>query len=137
MIQTPDKPHILLVEDNSGDVDLVKLAFQTANLDCRMTVLPDGEIALAYIHRDSPPDLVILDVNLPKHDGLEILEVLRATPGWQTVKVLTLTSSSSPRELARLREIGVTRHVTKPLSLDEFLKIGTVVKEILKGPAIP
>ena len=130
------KSHILLVEDNPADVGLLRLALKGAQVDCELTVLEDGAEALAFIrhHRNpdaSVPDLAVLDLNLPKNGGLEVLEAIRANPAFSAVAVAILSSSSSPRERARIEEFGVDRFITKPLDLDGFLGIGSILKTLL------
>lgn len=135
---THAKCRILLVEDNAGDVELFRLALKKANLECELTVLDDGADALAMVRQqgkyaDAPvPDLVVLDLNVPKYDGLEILESMRANPPFATVRVAVLSSSSSPRERTRLEQFHVSRYITKPLDLDEFLSIGVILKELIE-----
>jgi DNA-binding response OmpR family regulator len=129
---------ILLVEDNPADVGLFRLALKDAELDCDLTVLEDGAAALSLIrHPDSSggariPDLAVLDLNLPKNGGLEVLEAIRANSAFATMRVAILSSSSSPRERARIEEFGVDRFITKPLDLDGFLGIGSILKDLLR-----
>jgi CheY-like chemotaxis protein len=131
------KSRILLVEDNAGDVELFRLAIRKARLDCEVTVLDDGAEALAMVRQqgkysDAPlPDLVVLDLNVPKYDGIEILEAMRANPAYTQVRVAILSSSSSPRERGRIEQFHISRYITKPLDLDEFLAIGTILKGLL------
>jgi CheY-like chemotaxis protein len=136
--ELPDlKTHILVVEDNPGDVDLLRRALQAAQLECELTVIEDGAEALALARETgkyantAPPDLAILDWNLPKHGGNEILAALRANPNFAELPVLILSSSSSPRERAQMETCRIGRFVAKPLDLDEFLRIGLIVKEML------
>ena len=77
------------------------------------------------------PDLAVLDLNLPKVGGASVLEAMRQSKDLERVPVFIMTSSAAPREQARARELGVERFITKPLDLEEFLKIGHVVKEVL------
>jgi CheY-like chemotaxis protein len=126
---------ILVIEDNPADVELLRLALAEAGLVCDLTVIVDGAAALALIlqmgEEERAPHLAILDLNLPKHDGLEILEKIRATRSLTTLPIVILSSSSSPRDRARIEKFGVGRYLVKPPSLDEFLRIGLVVKELL------
>lgn len=131
------KARILLVEDNDGDVYLFRKALATAGLDFELTVIKDGSRARAFVrgegeYVDRPlPDLAILDLSLPKDDGLQVLETIRQSEGFAGMPILV--ASSSPHPPARLEEAGlrVTRYITKPADLDEFLGIGEIVKEIL------
>jgi CheY-like chemotaxis protein len=130
------KAQIFVVEDNPGDVMLLKMALENAEVDCELTVMGDGGEALAYVQHlgTQAPDLVLLDLNLPKNDGIEILSVLRRNPSFGEVPVVILTSSSSPREMARIEGLQITRYLTKPLDFDEYLKIGLILKDLLAEP---
>jgi two-component system, chemotaxis family, response regulator Rcp1 len=133
------KVRILLIEDNPTDVELFRRALVTAGLVCDLTVLEDGAEALALLRRSDSeaalPDLVVLDLNLPKHDGVEVLQAMRATTRYTAVPVAILSSSSSPRERARIEPFQVSRYITKPPDLDQFMKIGFTVKELVAGKA--
>jgi CheY-like chemotaxis protein len=127
---------ILVVEDNPSDVELLRMAFKQADLECDLTVIGDGGDALDFVRRQSPadarPDLAILDLNLPRRDGVEVLDGMRANPALSAVPVAVLSSSSLPRERARLETLHIRRYIQKPSDLDGFLKIGGEVKELLR-----
>ena len=131
------KIRILLIEDNPTDVELFRRALSTAGLMFDLTVLEDGAEALDLLRRSDSegflPDLVVLDLNLPKHDGVEVLQAMRATTRYTAVPVAILSSSSSPRERARIEPFRVSRYITKPPDLDQFMKIGFTVKELVAG----
>jgi CheY-like chemotaxis protein len=128
---------ILLVEDNDGDVYLFRKALTTAGLDFELTVIKDGGRAKAYVRGEGEfagrpvPDLAILDLSLPKDDGLEVLEAIRQSEPFANMPIVI--ASSSPHPPARLEQSGlsVARYITKPLDLEEFMGIGEIVKEIL------
>ncbi len=128
---------IFLVEDNPGDIHLLRMALRAACLNCELTVVSDGREALDFVQQrgkyasTAAPDLAILDLNLPKNDGLEILEAMRANAAFLKVPVAVLSSSSSPRERGRVERFGIARFLAKPPDLDEYLKIGTTIKELL------
>lgn len=134
---TDRKPRLLLVDDNPGDVELFRHALRHAHLDCELEVIYDGGEALDLVRREASsgpertPDLVVLDLNLPKADGREILTEMRGTAAFARVPVMILTSSNSPREREQLEVLGISRHVSKPPDLHEFLKLGLIVKEVL------
>jgi two-component system response regulator len=131
---TGRKAHILVIEDNPGDVDLLRMALESAGVDCLLTVIEDGGEAIAMLTQEQhapPPDLVILDLNIPKSDGIEILEAMRGAPRSANVRVAVLSSSSSPRERARIKTFGVDSHIIKPSDLDEYLRIGLILKALL------
>ena len=117
---------ILLVEDNAGDVRLTREALREADVDVELVAVPDGEQALAYLRRDgefagaTPPDLILLDLNLPKKNGLEVLEEVRRDTTLRRTPVIMLTTSSSARDIGACYELGVNCYVVKPLDLDEF-----------------
>jgi len=136
-METGRKIRILLIEDNLGDVDLIRFALQRAKLDCELTVINDGGEALALVRRVNAlpnpvvPDLILLDLNLPKADGREILTEMRSTSTFADVPVVILTSSSWLREREQLESLRIARHITKPPDLDAFLRLGFVVREVL------
>ena len=131
---------ILIVEDNRGDVMLVEVALREAGLRFDLTHIPDGEKAVDYLRKlrnqsaGAPPDLVFLDLNLPKRDGWEVLEELRSVPLEHPVPVVILSSSSSPADMARAESLGVAKYIRKPSTLDEFLAIGQAVKNFWQAP---
>ncbi len=127
---------ILVIEDNPADVELLRLALDTTDLAHELTALQDGGEALALFREVGHtgrivPDLVILDLNLPKYDGLEILEAVRSNPAFAKLPILVLSSSSSPREISKVQAFGPVRFVHKPVDLDRYLGIGEVIKNFL------
>lgn len=133
------KFHVFLVEDNPGDVGLLRLALQDAQLDCELTVVPDGAQALQFVREQDSgtralPDLAILDLNVPKNDGLDVLEAIRTSARLGSMPVVMLTSSSSPRDAARIHRFGISRHISKPADLEAFMRIGQVIREVLTKP---
>lgn len=131
------KVHVFVVEDNPADVLLLRMALQHAELDCELTVIDDGREALDFVRQrgqyaSAPaPDLAVLDLNIPKNDGLEILEAMRADRAFAEVPVAILSSSSSPRDRAKMEPFRIGRFIAKPPDLDEYLKIGLILKELL------
>jgi two-component system, chemotaxis family, response regulator Rcp1 len=129
---------ILLAEDNPGDIYLIREALQEHGVDCAMRVVSDGKEVLSIIDdQDSPSGgedygLVILDLNLPRHDGIEILERIRES-GWMAhIPVVVLTSSDSPRDRLVATHLGARCYLRKPSNLDEFLALGAVFKDMLE-----
>jgi two-component system, chemotaxis family, response regulator Rcp1 len=131
------KRHILVVEDNAADVELLRMALGHAGLEYDLTWISDGAEALAFMQqaRDSSsspiPDLAVLDLNLPKYGGIEILLAMRANQALAEVPVAVLTSSSWARERVQMQSIGIACYITKPADLDEYLNIGFVIRDIL------
>jgi CheY-like chemotaxis protein len=111
---------ILLVEDNAGDVRLTREALREAEVAVDLIAVADGEQALAHLRADGIPDLILLDLNLPKKNGLEVLEEIKADPELRATPVIMLTTSSSARDIAACYARGVNCYVVKPLDLDDF-----------------
>ena len=117
---------ILLVEDNAGDVRLTREALREAEVAVDLVAVSDGEQALAYLRSDGEhagaerPDLILLDLNLPKKNGLEVLEEIRRDSELRRIPVIMLTTSSSARDIAGCYDRGVNCYVVKPLDLDDF-----------------
>lgn len=128
---------IVLVEDNEADVYLFRQALASAGLDVALTVIDDGADAMAFAKSQAEyvgterPDLVVLDLNLPKNAGLEVLEAIRQNPALSNIPVSVMSSSAAPREQSRIKELGVDLIITKPPDLDEFLRIGDLLKQVL------
>lgn len=128
---------ILLVEDNPADVYLLRMALTNAKLNFELNVIEDGALALDFVNRQGKdpssriPDLAVLDLNLPKIEGLEILQAMRSSLRFSEVPVVVTTSSSSEGERARSMRLGVEKFLTKPPDLERFLEMGTILKDIL------
>ena len=118
---------ILLVEDNAGDVRLTREALREADVSIELTAVPDGEQALAFLRNEGAgaarPDLILLDLNLPKKNGLEVLEEIKRDPELRRTPVIMLTTSSSARDIAACYERGVNCYIVKPLDLDDFTRL--------------
>ena len=120
---------ILLVEDNPKDLELTLIALEKSQLANDVIVVRDGAEALDYLHcRENHvdrlpgnPAVILLDLKLPKVDGLEVLSVIRATPGLRSVPVVMLTSSKEEQDLVKSYELGVNAYVVKPVEFGEFV----------------
>jgi two-component system, chemotaxis family, response regulator Rcp1 len=130
---------ILLAEDNPADVYLIREALREHGVEATVRVASDGREVLDLIcpergNGEVPRlDLIILDLNLPRHDGIEILEQLRSSAKLATVPVVVLTSSDSPRDQKVANQLGATCYLRKPSSLEHFLALGEVLKSLLDG----
>jgi chemotaxis family two-component system response regulator Rcp1 len=128
---------ILLLEDNPGDILLVQKALQKHHILHRLHVIRDGEQALAYVERigepggEPLPDLILLDLNLPKADGRQILSAVRMHPGSSAAPVIVISSSTTLREQARMAQLGVSSYFRKPLDFDEFMQLGAIVGAVV------
>ncbi|MFQ5653484.1 MAG: response regulator [Planctomycetota bacterium] len=130
-----DLPVILLIEDNPADVELTRIALSKGR---RLEVVRDGQEALDYLHRRgefedperSPwPDLVLLDLNLPRLDGREFLREISEDPRSPSLNIIVLTSSAEEEDLMRSYARGVKSYVTKPAEIDEFLRTILTLEE--------
>jgi CheY-like chemotaxis protein len=132
-----DPVHILLVEDNAADIYLFEKALLNAGLVFELTVIEDGGQAVAFVRGKGEyathpvPDIAIIDLNLPKRDGIEVLEALRVAEGFERIPVVVTSSSSLPHTSLEQEHLRVARYITKPPDLEAFLQIGDIVKEIL------
>ena len=128
---------VLLAEDNEGDVFLVREALQAHGLEYEIYVAADGLDVERYLERlgqapDAPlPDVFLLDLNLPKADGYDILNSFRAHPECVHVPVIIITSSDAPKDRHRAELLGATTYFRKPSNLMEFISLGEVVKKVI------
>jgi len=115
--------HILLVEDNEGDIMLIEEAFDEAKLLNRMTILKDGEKAIRFLKNEEEhqPDLIILDVNLPRKNGHEVLEFIKQDSDLSVIPVIMLTTSSSDDDITKSYKNHANCYITKPVEVDDFL----------------
>ena len=126
----PERPvEILLVEDNPDDVELTLHAFQKHHLANRVHVVRDGAEALEFLFRtgaykdrrtEDSPQLVLLDVKLPKVDGLEVLRRMKADPRNRMIPVVMLTSSREDRDITESYRLGVNSYIVKPVNFEQF-----------------
>ncbi|HYL38864.1 MAG TPA: response regulator [Bryobacteraceae bacterium] len=129
---------ILIAEDNPGDVLLFREALRGCNLSFEIVVAEDGQRAMALLEdlgKAGPQrgtDLIVLDVNLPKHCGDEILENIRRDPSWAEIPVIMLTASASPDDQARAKQLGANLYIQKSANLDDLFEIGRAVEALLK-----
>lgn len=133
---------ILIFEDNAPDVFFVRTALEESGLAFKLEVCRDGEEGLKKIRSieqdlASCPDLLLLDLNLPRYSGEKLLEELRRTDKGRAVAVVVMTSSDSPRDRERAGALGVDHYFQKPPDLDKFMVLGEVVKNLLMRVAKP
>jgi chemotaxis family two-component system response regulator Rcp1 len=120
---------ILLVEDSPGDVRLTREAFKDARVLVNLQVAGDGEEAMAFLKREGKysskprPDIILLDLNLPKKDGRAVLAEIKEDPKLQTIPVVILTTSASEADVLKSYSLHANCYITKPVDLDGFLKV--------------
>ncbi|MBT5048708.1 MAG: response regulator [Rhodospirillaceae bacterium] len=125
---------ILLVEDNEGDVFLTKRAFEKAGIVNNISVAPNGEIALEMLrgqegYGDVPrPDLVLLDVNLPKKDGKQVLSELKSDENLRRIPVIMLTSSNAQQDITSAYDLHASGYILKPSNIENFHRVVSAIE---------
>ena len=120
---------ILLVEDSPGDVRLTREALKDAKMHINLHVVSDGIEAMALLNREGEyanvprPDLILLDLNLPRKDGRQVLEEIKANPALMTIPIVILTTSASEEDVLRSYRLHANCYISKPVDLDGFLKV--------------
>jgi len=126
---------ILLVEDNPGDVRLIQEALRDGKVWNNPHVVTDGEAALDFVYRRGPftqaprPDMVLLDLNLPKKDGREVLAVIKSDPDLKRIPVVVLTTSKEEEDVLRAYNLAANCYVTKPVEFDQFMKVIRMIED--------
>jgi two-component system, chemotaxis family, response regulator Rcp1 len=126
---------ILLVEDNPGDVRLAQEALHDAKMSNNLNVVSDGVEALAYLRREGQhakaprPDLVLLDLNLPKKDGREVLQEVKEDPHLRTIPIVVLTTSDAEADVMRSYELHANAYVRKPVDFDAFIEVVRTIED--------
>lgn len=126
---------ILLVEDNPGDVRLTREALKEAKFRNKVEVVGDGVEALAYLHQQGQysgamrPHLIMLDLNLPRMDGREVLAAIKKDADLRRIPVVVLSSSEAETDIARAYELHANAYVTKPVDIDHFLQVVKAIEE--------
>jgi CheY-like chemotaxis protein len=124
---------ILLVEDNEGDILLTKEAFEESKIANEIRVIKDGKAAINFFNDYAPadliPDLILLDINLPKKSGFEVLQYLKGTENYKHIPVIMLTTSSSEKDIMLSYKNYVNCFITKPIDVADFIKAITKIEE--------
>jgi chemotaxis family two-component system response regulator Rcp1 len=120
---------ILLVEDNPGDVRLTKESLHDAKVHNHMAVATDGFEAMAFLRREGAfagvtrPDLILLDLNLPRMNGFEVLDAIKEDPDLKRIPVVVLTTSQAEQDIIQSYNLYANAYVTKPVDLEQFIKV--------------
>jgi CheY-like chemotaxis protein len=134
---------ILVIEDNASDVFMLGRALKKQDLRYELVHLPTGGDALAFVRRQgihanaAIPDLILVDLNLSKYTGEEILREILSAGHLAGIPVCVWSSSRSRRDEALLKEIGISQFINKPAGLDQFMEIGKIIRDLLAGPESP
>jgi chemotaxis family two-component system response regulator Rcp1 len=134
--QPAGKPiEILLVEDNPGDVDLTREGLKEGKVHNNLSVVEDGEEAMAFLLREGKydnaprPELILLDLNLPKKNGREVLAEIKGDDRLKCIPVVILTSSKSEEDILKTYNLNANCYITKPVDLDQFIKVVKSIEE--------
>lgn len=134
--ETAFKPlNILLAEDNPADARLTLEAFKEGKVYSQLHIVEDGEKALAFLHQDGNytnvprPDLILLDLNMPKKDGREVLEEIKEDPNLSRIPIVILTTSKAEEDILRTYDLHANCYITKPVDLNEFLKVARSIED--------
>lgn len=120
---------ILLVEDNEGDIELTKEAFEDAKFRNNLHIAEDGEMALDYLFKRNEfentitPDIILLDLNLPGTDGREVLEIIKAEPSLKRIPVIVLTSSQADKDIIESYDLHANCYIVKPVNAIKFMDV--------------
>jgi two-component system response regulator len=126
---------ILLVEDNPGDVDLTREALETSKMRNTLHVAGDGEAAMAFLRREGMyaavprPDLVLLDLNLPKKNGREVLAEIKSDSDLKRIPVVILTTSKAEEDILKSYNLYANCYITKPIDLNQFIKVVQAIED--------
>ncbi len=124
-----DVVDVLLVEDDDGDVLMTREAFEHHKIRNKLHVVQDGEEALQFLHREGPyadaprPGLILLDLNLPRRDGREVLAELKADPELRVIPVVVLTTSEAEEDILRSYSLHANAYISKPVDFDQFIEV--------------
>jgi CheY-like chemotaxis protein len=126
---------ILLIEDNLGDIRLIEEVFKDAQIDNQMQVALDGEMAMEMLRKEGEhslttrPDLILLDLNLPKKDGREVLKEIKADKSLKCIPVLVLTTSTAEDDLVEAYQNNANCYITKPFDLNHFIRVVGIIED--------
>jgi two-component system, chemotaxis family, response regulator Rcp1 len=138
MIEPPKEAIILLVEDNPADQQLTLRAFKQGKLNTQLFIANDGQEAMDYLlnenrfanEEDFPrPDLILLDINMPRKDGKEVLKEIRANPDLKIIPVIMLTTSDQEKDIIDSYNLGVNAYISKPVRIADFLNVVSKLEE--------
>ena len=134
-------PRILLVDDNAGDVDLTQEAFRECGVHAHFYIAADGQEALNFLFRDGPfadaptPDLIILDLNLPRIDGRQVLARIKVAPLLRRIPIVVLSTSSRAQDIHACYELMANTYIVKPTQWDQLLQVVRTLEQYWFGTA--
>jgi chemotaxis family two-component system response regulator Rcp1 len=126
---------VLLVEDNPGDIRLTMEAFKDGKICNHLSVVRDGVEAMAFLRREGPyanaprPDLILLDLNLPKKDGRDVLAEIKVEEDLKRIPVVVLTTSNAEKDILRTNDLHANCYITKPVDFEQFIKVVKLIED--------
>jgi len=129
MKSTKDKPRILLVEDNPGDIRLTQEALKESQIEITLDVVSDGEQAVEFLMQRNKyvdsvrPNIILLDLNLPKKNGIEVLKEIKAHDTLRKIPVIVLTTSDAEHDITKAYDLHANCYILKPVDFDDFAKV--------------
>lgn len=139
MTQDNRAVEILLVEDNEGDMELTREAFNDAVFSNNLHIAEDGDIALDYLFKRNGyedaviPDIILLDLNLPSTDGKEVLEIVKSNASLKRIPIIVLTSSKADKDIFESYDLHANCYIVKPVSANKFMKVVQEVEKYWRG----
>src|SRR6201996_3146435 len=127
--------HILLVDDNEGDILLTREALEECKIVNQISIAHDGIQAVNFLRKEPPyedtdmPDLILLDINLPKMDGTEVLSIVKTDPDLKRIPVIMLTTSSAEKDILASYDNYANCYITKPVDLDRFMDVVRTIED--------
>jgi CheY-like chemotaxis protein len=135
MKNSNEKPRILLVEDNPGDIRLTQEALKESELDVNLDVVTDGELAIDFLLKRNKyadaakPNLILLDLNLPKKNGIEVLKEIKGYDHLKVIPVVVLTTSDADHDISKAYGLNANCYILKPVDFDDFAKVIKLIEE--------
>jgi CheY-like chemotaxis protein len=129
-----DKPKIVIADDDLSDRYLINMAFEEAGFDLNIEEFEDGAQLIDFLNdggKDAPPRFILLDINMPKKTGLDVLEFIKSNPGVCQAPVVMLSTSSDPKDISRSKELGAAEYIVKPVDYLGYVEIARSLKKYL------
>jgi CheY-like chemotaxis protein len=126
---------VLLVEDNPGDIRLTQEAFKDGKICNHLSVVRDGVEAMTFLRREGPyanaprPDLILLDLNLPRKDGRDVLAEIKAEEKLKRIPVVVLTTSNAEKDILKTKDLHASCYITKPVDFEQFIKVVKLIED--------
>jgi two-component system, chemotaxis family, response regulator Rcp1 len=139
---TPNGGQVLLVEDNPGDIRLVLEAFKEGGFPCKLHVTRDGEQAMAFLHQEAPyldsprPTLILLDLNLPRKDGREVLSEIKHEEGLRKIPVMVMSTSTRAEDIDKAYDLHANCYIPKPVDVEGLVELGRLIERFWLTAAV-